>query len=257
MTLKKLNEEWSKIGSLSNNDVTDAYIAYFDILGYHQLVEDGKHIEICKLIEKVRILPLIKYLERTKKEEFKSRILSGPRNSKKESYEIKSIAFSDNILLSTPIDWYLLLRVMIDIQASLIQEGIFIRGAMVRGKLYHSDTLVGGEGLIMAHKLESKVAVYPRIIVDKSYIAAVKTVAEKRLISDSSLTEYLKLDFDKNYFLDYLKFCSETEDGENFHDIYIKKVEKEIKNNKDKHEVLAKYNWCKTYYEEFMRKSKP
>ena len=168
-------------------------------------------------------------------------------SSEKRDYEIKSIAFSDNILLSTLNNWRLLLLVMIDIQSALIKEGIFIRGAMVYDKIYHSETLVGGEGLIKAHHLESKVAVYPRIIVDKSYIDEANA-ASKFSNSVGLVMDFLKLDFDGNYFLDYLKKIKH-ENKEIHKNEVNKAIEKYAANDRYKPEILAKYEWCKTYHD--------
>jgi len=243
--IKSLDEEWSKISSLSNDNVKEAYIAYFDILGYHDLIKDRTLLEVCKLIEKVRILPQLTRLKQPMIEELKNTLFSYPSTDKFD-YEIKSISFSDNIILSTQNNWRLLLHVMIDIQAALIKEGIFIRGAMVYGKIYHSQTLVGGEGLIKAHCIESKLAVYPRIIVDESYICAAKT-ASKHLGGDYIL-KYLKRDFDGNDFLDYLTILSGDNSDKSFMKIHKKMINAAVKKYKNKPEILAKYKWCETYH---------
>jgi len=244
--VRELAEEWLKISSLSEDSMNSAYIAHFDILGYHELMKERRPIEICRLIEKVRILPKLHYYEQSPNDEFTNMIVSYP-SSEKRDYEIKSIAFSDNILLSTLNNWRLLLLVMIDIQSALIKEGIFIRGAMVYDKIYHSETLVGGEGLIKAHHLESKVAVYPRIIVDKSYIDEANA-ASKFSNSVGLVMDFLKLDFDGNYFLDYLKKIKH-ENKEIHKNEVNKAIEKYAANDRYKPEVLAKYEWCKTYHD--------
>jgi hypothetical protein len=44
-------------------------------------------------------------------------------------------------------------------------EGYFVRGAVVRGLLYHDNNMVFGEALTEAYRLESQVAIYPRIML--------------------------------------------------------------------------------------------
>ena len=250
--IKKLEEKWNYLSSDSKTDSYIGYIAYVDILGYHELIKDRGLIEICKLIEKARIDVLLKQLKQSNVEKFKDVLYSGPHPSESKSsedgfYKIKAIAFSDNILLSTPSNWSLLLRVVIGMQAALIQEGIFIRGAMVHGEIYHSDTLVGGDGLIRAYHIESKVAVYPRIIVDQSYIKAARTASQHLVGNNERIMYYLKPDFDNNYFLDYLKMDNQT-----FKDTHKRKVDEAIEKNKFRFKVLEKFIWCKTYHEESM-----
>lgn len=49
--------------------------------------------------------------------------------------------------------------------SDLAIDGIFCRGAITKGKLFHHDKFLFGSAYVKAFKLESK-AIYPRIIVD-------------------------------------------------------------------------------------------
>lgn len=55
----------------------------------------------------------------------------------------------------------------------LLNRGRFLRGAIVKGHLYHDDKMVFGDALVRAHQLESEVAVYPRIMLSKDVVADV------------------------------------------------------------------------------------
>jgi hypothetical protein len=44
-------------------------------------------------------------------------------------------------------------------------EGYFIRGAIVKGNLFHDDKMVFGDALVSAYNLEQRVVRYPRIMV--------------------------------------------------------------------------------------------
>ncbi|MFT4300374.1 MAG: hypothetical protein QM579_01340 [Desulfovibrio sp.] len=51
-------------------------------------------------------------------------------------------------------------------------DGIFLRGAITYGQVYHHGPILFGSAYMRAYKLEGEVAVYPRIIVDKSVFDA-------------------------------------------------------------------------------------
>ncbi|MBI2258791.1 MAG: hypothetical protein HYU67_07820 [Flavobacteriia bacterium] len=53
-----------------------------------------------------------------------------------------------------------------DMQNELSSFNVFLRGGITYGKLYHKGKICFGEAMIKAYKIESTVAVYPRIIID-------------------------------------------------------------------------------------------
>ena len=74
--------------------------------------------------------------------------------------------FSDSIVISDLQDKFFgVIVAAMSLSARLLREGILCRGAIVRGKIYHSGRIAFGEGLIRAYDLERNAAVYPRIIV--------------------------------------------------------------------------------------------
>jgi len=62
----------------------------------------------------------------------------------------------------------LLVAVTDSICYRLLLAGHLTRGAVVRGKLHHDSSHILGPALVKAHKIESKIAKYPRIVVDDS-----------------------------------------------------------------------------------------
>jgi hypothetical protein len=54
------------------------------------------------------------------------------------------------------------------IAAAALRCGFLIRGGISRGKLYHSSGVVFGPAMIEAYELESRTAIYPRIILAPS-----------------------------------------------------------------------------------------
>jgi len=83
------------------------------------------------------------------------------------------------IFLTSPSDFaplpqekdraFIIFREVIDIsfaQANLLQRGILIRGGMTVGPLFYDSSHVFGPGLVRAYELESRLAIYPRIVTE-------------------------------------------------------------------------------------------
>jgi len=77
--------------------------------------------------------------------------------------------------------------------------GWLLRGGITIGDLFIDDVMVWGEALVKAYYLEDKIANYPRVIIDKEVIDQIGNSEE--------LCEYIRKDFDGQYFLNYLCDC--------------------------------------------------
>lgn len=83
----------------------------------------------------------------------------------------------------------------------LIGDGYFLRGAISDKKIFWKGNRVIGEGLVEAYELESKKAIYPRVILnesisnDSSFIDTVNQAYKLNI---------LKQDFDGVWFYDYI-----------------------------------------------------
>jgi hypothetical protein len=90
--------------------------------------------------------------------------------------DVRVTHFSDTFIISTPAPRGLepVSNVVIPtIYRSLLDEGLYSRGAIVRGQLVHNPNVVFGPALIEAHEIEKHVAKYPRIVIDPSARALV------------------------------------------------------------------------------------
>ncbi|HVZ65094.1 MAG TPA: hypothetical protein VG936_11030 [Lacunisphaera sp.] len=102
-------------------------------------------------------------------------------------------------------------------QAKLAEEGIFVRGGIAYGKfLLHSDILVS-PALVEAYRLESKVALYPRILIHADTL--------KRLLSLPGAYAYggehpflgsvlAATDAPEHFMLDYLQVLGNARDSD-------------------------------------------
>lgn len=90
--------------------------------------------------------------------------------------------------------------------AALIHHGMVFRGAVVVGKVVHSENQVFGPAIVKAYELESRKAIYPRIIVDE----IITDIAGKYRASHHDRNEEIEYvmrlltkDSDGRYFVDY------------------------------------------------------
>ena len=127
----------------------DYYLAYFDILGTK------------------------KSLIKNEKETF-SKLWLVNNFIKKHSKNIVVRSFSDNYLFAIRIDegkqiesLNILLNVVGGFAVSCLSlYELLVRGAITKGKLHIDSNVVLGEALIRAYELESRVAIYPRVVID-------------------------------------------------------------------------------------------
>lgn len=92
--------------------------------------------------------------------------------------------FSDHIVISYPLQsicaatgsteevaWIFIIsqleRLLGNVAAAALRIGFLVRGGITVGKLYHAKGIVFGEAMVRAFHLESRTAVYPRIILSR------------------------------------------------------------------------------------------
>lgn len=147
----------------NNHKQRKSLIAYFDILGYKEMI-------------KTNYIPeniLIGEIERITKDVYKTTNFSIKDKSKWNVY-----SFSDNyaIVINYPDEGFIaevrqLVWVLSIIQCQFLSlYGIIIRGAVVNGMVYTGSKFIYGEGLIRAYEIENSIAIYPRIVIDSKLI---------------------------------------------------------------------------------------
>jgi hypothetical protein len=129
------------------------YCAFLDILGFRGLIEEVK-------ADPARFAILQSVLERVHSS-------PGSASSSIET-EIRSQSISDAVALSTEINGVALENLFSAIRRlylDLLVQGFFLRGAIVKGHLYHHKQTIFGEALVKAYNMESEIARFPRVIV--------------------------------------------------------------------------------------------
>jgi len=251
-----------------DKDFKPHFIAYFDILGYKQHMEKGRAVEIANKIS---------YTIEKMRNEFElyrlGRINSPPEN------EAKLKVFSDNFIVFSEHDWLAVFQSAARVQMTLALNNVFVRGSLCYGELFFDDEFLCGEGIVLAHEIESQNAIYPRIIVDQKFVEEAKKriaihvhglegespdapvgLVEKMLHKE---LEDISTDFDGCMFVDYLKAeVLSYEVQKNVHNLQaiadmlsLHKENIECNMNSDNRKILQKYQWCKNYHNHFCQEN--
>lgn len=130
------------------------YIAYFDVLGTKASLKKDEKSTFSKLW-------LVSNFIKTHR-----------------SKDVIIRSFSDNFLFAVKIDNNNpteSLNSLFNVAASFAVEclsvyELLVRGAIAKGLLHIDSEIVLGESLIRAYEIESKVAIYPRTIIDKNVL---------------------------------------------------------------------------------------
>jgi hypothetical protein len=131
----------------------ERYCAFLDILGFRELVDELGKDEvnfnfIQAMLNDVHNPP------------------NDPAIAKRVDFRTQSI--SDAVAISTKVNPFGLLEIINAVERltiDMLNRGYFVRGALVRGLLYHDDKMVFGEALIRAYQLESQIVKYPRVML--------------------------------------------------------------------------------------------
>lgn len=165
--------------------------------------------------------------------------------------------FSDSIVVScldTDENYATFLSQVAGICISVFPYGVLLRGGITNGELYHRRGRVFGRAMIDAYHLESRLAVYPRIIVEDQL--ASRMLAYRK--DNALIRELLLQDSDGNWFIEYLQPLIETggdtkgEGAESLGQL-IKQLVDEAP--KDQH-TITKYRWLITHFNTVARRMK-
>jgi len=209
---------------------------------------------------------------------FQDKVSEGAKyiKGKSHSYKPSFIFFSDTIIISFPlelfnaadelkaltlpkldIDKFNLLAAastsIYDIQLHVLQHDMLTRGCMTIGDVYHNQNTWFGPGIIEAYEHESKLAIYPRVILSKQ---AFKYFEKE--ISAANSSNWIQ-DLDGFYFANYIArihvklsddFC---EAHHKLREIIVKNSE--LMRSSGKHKELQKWEWLAVYFNNYTNTS--
>jgi hypothetical protein len=184
---------------------TDHCVVFMDFLGFTNILRNGD----------AKMAALLKVLKALRASNSHFQITSHAISDHYGSVELRAAisAFSDHVVISCPLQRmyidkglnentipYMIMdharRFIAEIAAVAFTLGLLVRGGITVGKLYHHEGVVFGQALVDAYRLESAVAVYPRVVVSSEMAGTPAWRTEDRRM--------VKRDFDGVYHLDYL-----------------------------------------------------
>jgi len=219
-------------------------VAFLDIMGFKSIVKESetdlsfqKHVIAC-LVE-------------LKEKEYER----PPAFRKLERYHKTVTAFSDSIVITyDAIDGDAVSSILFDIycmQIDLVASGFLLRGAVTIGDVFHNGGVIVGPAMVKAYELESKVAIYPRVIVDPALINQTLTSWEDDPDIErkqQNLMWILRSCENEYYFIDFLKCAADL--GYAYSD-FLKDLKVIIDKGLTAKDfgVVSKYEWLKKYYD--------
>ncbi len=169
--------------------------------------------------------------------------------------------FSDSIVISSLAEssdsFEMLMQLLIGVMELVDDYDVLVRGGIAKGQLIHDRTMVVGPAMVEAYHLESKKAIYPRIIIEKELKEQIDANVEEYIKTHTTLTEvpgFNKLfntDDDGWCYLDYIKPAPEFNielDEEDHLKVLDELVEKGLLSTDER--VRLKYTWLQKKIEE-------
>lgn len=222
-------------------------IAFLDILGFKNLISETNNKKTFNLVK-----TSLEYIAGVRDEHYHGLF------SEYKSIDKEISVFSDSIVISYSQNvrgglFYILMD-LVYICIYLNQNGIFVRGGITFGELYHKNHICFGPAMVAAYLLEEEKAIYPRIIVDnKAFEFGINTPGYANTPKQECeyLDTLLMKGDDGNFYLDYLSQAQEM-DNPDYYIIVLLDIQKHIISNlkhtkEDKH-IFCKYKWFKEYY---------
>jgi hypothetical protein len=187
-------------------------LSFFDILGFRELLKVREPYEVARVL---------RLFQKTSK----------PRKETARIYAQAFFQFSDSVVrtvnVRSPANQgtgviFSELSSLLNIQVNLVAEGVLIRGGVTIGEAYERSPLLFGPAMNRGYLLESKTAVFPRIVVGEEMIEALKIYPPVRLQQHSFADErgYLESMTRRSRhggrFLDYLAYAAREGEPEEY-----------------------------------------
>lgn len=227
-------------------------VLFLDLLGFKEIIDKRDASDI---YDALSIVKGIKDLDEDQKK-------YGVKTTRLATH------FSDSLVVSFDItDPSQVFCTLHDIQTmlyELAEKKYICRGGVVVGDICHNEKYVFGPAFLEAHKLESSVAKYPCIIIDKSVFAV---AAENHIDIHSSASELeyicdglVTRDDDDKYYIDYIEKIDEffiEQDGKLNKKRYLEYAGKLKEMSDDmisKPYTKNKGEWLNAKYEKLLKK---
>jgi hypothetical protein len=214
----------------------ERYVLYFDVLGFSELIERSRQNPTImeSFLQVLRIL------------DHRSREVHA------EDGYVRISNFSDCVCISFPVNDVRLESTLVGLAATsvaMLALGYPIRGAITRGPIHHHGNAIFGPALVRAYELETRAAIYPRVILDSTLIYTtseqLRSIGARPVIIDRDGFRYVN-------FLDpmWISAVSISLDAPIDRTKLGKLIDDQAAATADRPHVHMKYVWLQTYFSE-------
>lgn len=245
-------------------------VAFIDILGFKDIVNksESETNEFNKILDVLNKFKGIEKPETWKEANILVDIEECAQKKNLSEFDISGIVkcncFSDCITVFVNADTNInerfstLVAFLSKISCELLQDGIFIRGAITYGNLYINNdaSVFFGKAMNKAYTLESTIAVYPRILLSKEIVSVLNyPILEKR--NRYPYHQYIErfndgtVGFTPLIFFQVMQSASDIFNETTFHEALTRarySIIDAIDNNIDNPHLYEKYSWLRDRY---------
>lgn len=238
-----------QLKTLTSNIYEPAIVTFIDILGFREQIAGESAQAIANKLDL---------------------LTEANKGALGEDLDAKVFQFSDTIVrvrrVNTPANqlaplglvfWELL--DLVEIQTKLTRAGVFLRGGITYGEVCLSNDRIFGPALVQAYDLESKLSIYPRVVIDPMLLAELKKNNLLRAHQNTAIQEktYIKdlinLADDGIWYIDYARACQhEFNDPDfgykDFLEDHRTQIINNAKNFKKLNSASGKYVWLASYH---------
>lgn len=217
----------------------DSLVAYLDILGTKDFVR--------KCVDRPEILARFDGILQKALENIGG-LQALRRRQRRSDWKIR--IFSDSIYIVRVVNDLALLELVEGVaafQRELAGHGFLLRGGIALNRHAEHGLSTASPALIEAHELESRRAIYPRVMVSTALAHRIDQIVDPEIRKD--VKEYLTLDRQGDTFICYFVFF-EGDDwylGETFFARHKALIEAGLR-LKGANDVVAKYEWLARYH---------
>jgi len=180
--------------------------------------------------------------------------------SKLDNDKFSYYLFSDNICLTAKNissngekSLVELLLVISELYFEFVQKGYFLRGGIDYGLFIDQSSIALGVPLATAYKLESDLAVFPRIILSKEFVKQLSyhiSIDEYQI--DSILNSSLVKVSCEIQYLNVFNHIFKVEDKEYFFEKYNYYISENLLSNSVSESIFLKYKWLADEFNSFI-----
>lgn len=181
-------------------DTEPRFVCFLDILGFSEMIDEYDEDLTSNILQDIQ-------------EAFQISIQTIETNENTPNKEalkhLKYQLFSDCVSISIPYfdreddflsNFNLISAFIRGFQLNMMVKGFFVRGGLSIGSYYSDNHIIFSKGLVNAYLLESKKAIFPRVLIDKNILEKLEKY-EKSNFSNYGINDYLLSDWENYVFL--------------------------------------------------------